>query len=99
MSTSHDKKVKLWDPSGNCAATWTGHGNWVHAVAVLPGGARVVTGSADKTVKLWETDSGACLATWQGHEDKVFCVACSPSGTIVASGSSGAAWDSSSRRG
>ena len=38
----------------------------VYAVAVLSDG-RVVSGSADKTLKVWDSVSGRCLQTLKGH--------------------------------
>ncbi len=35
----------------------------VRSVAVLPAGDRVVSGSADNTLKLWDVGTGACLMT------------------------------------
>ena len=31
----------------------------------------MVTGSKDKTVRVWDTESGICLLTLQGHKDLV----------------------------
>ena len=39
--------------TGDCLATWKGHSDFVISVAVFPAGDRVVSGSADKTLKLW----------------------------------------------
>ena len=41
---------------GVCERTITAHTNLVYAVAVLPGGARFVSGSFDRTAKLWTID-------------------------------------------
>ena len=39
--------------TGDCLATWKGHSTYVNSVAVFPAGDRVVSGSANKTLKLW----------------------------------------------
>lgn len=61
----------------------------------------LVTGSDDKTVKLWELSSGRLLKTLrlpigEGNEGKVYAVAISPDGkTIAAGGWTGYQWDNS----
>ena len=43
------------------------HESPVNSVAWSPDGKTLVSGSADKTVKLWEAATGKLLATLQGH--------------------------------
>ena len=43
------------------------------SVAVFPDGRRVVSGSGDKTVKVWDAATGECVATLAGHSDMVWC--------------------------
>ena len=52
-----------------------------------PMGAQVLSGSEDKTVKLWDAASGELLRTFEGHSDAVTSVAFSPDGRQVLSGS------------
>jgi len=47
-------------------------------VAFSPNGASVVTGSFDKTARLWRADSGELLLTLTGHVDDVYAAAFSP---------------------
>ena len=37
------------------------------SVSVSPDGRRAVSGSADKTLRVWDLESGACLRTLEGH--------------------------------
>ena len=39
----------------------------VTSVAVFPDGRRVVSGSRDNTLKVWDVATCACVATLQGH--------------------------------
>jgi len=67
--------------------TLKGHLSAVTCVAISPDGRRVVSGSRDKTLKVWDVATGKCLATLKGHSNSVCSVAISPDGRRVASGS------------
>ena len=42
-------------------------------VAVFPDGRRVVSGSNDETLKVWDVETGECLVTLKGHSETVRC--------------------------
>ena len=64
-----------------------GHSSRVWLVAFSPDGTRVVSGSSDKTVLIWDVTTGAEVTEMEGHSDRVWSVAFSPNGTHVVSGS------------
>jgi WD40 repeat protein len=57
-----------------------GHLDSVRAVAILPDGRRAVSGSVDRTLKVWDLHSAQELMTLSGHLGVVFAVALTPDG-------------------
>ncbi len=51
--------------------TFKTHIRTILCIAMSPDGEKVVSGSRDKTVKVWEVRTGKCIATFQGHIDGV----------------------------
>ncbi|KAH7410673.1 vegetative incompatibility protein HET-E-1 [Cadophora sp. MPI-SDFR-AT-0126] len=70
-----------------------GHSDVVSSVAFSRDGQRVVSGSGDKTVRLWNTATSALQQTLEGHSARVSSVAFSRDGQRVVSGS----WDKTAR--
>jgi len=79
-----------WQPQTHLALkTLIGHSNYVNSVAFSPDGQRIVTGSWDRTAKVWEAASGRELLTLKGHNHYVSSAAFSPDGQRIVTGS----WD------
>jgi WD40 repeat protein len=58
----------------------------VNSVTFSPNGTQDVSGSHDKTVRLWDATTGAQVKTLEGHLHGITSVAFSPNGTQVISG-------------
>jgi WD40 repeat protein len=67
--------------------TLTGHGDWISAVGVTSDGRRALSGSEDRTFRLWDLQTGQNLRTFAGHAAGVTAVALSPDRHIAVSGS------------
>jgi len=67
--------------------TLTGHSDVVEAIAISPDGRTLVSGSHDKTIKLWSLSTGEVLHTLIDHTNRITCLAISPNGQTLASGS------------
>ena len=95
LTAAQDKMVKAWDVlTGKLVHTFTGHkrGVWALATGInAQGEACLVTGSADRTVRLWSLNTGfSCLRTFEGHANSVLKVSLISSGSqILSAGSDG----------
>ncbi|KAG9085884.1 hypothetical protein FS749_004044 [Ceratobasidium sp. UAMH 11750] len=64
-------------------------GGAINGISVSRDGRRIVSGSSDNTVRIWDAQTGAALLhPLQGHSDRVMSVAFSSDGQRIASGSS-----------
>jgi len=72
--------------SGEPRIKWDRHDEAVQAVAFLPNGQNVVSGSSDGTLRVWNIRSGECPRTITGANLDAYAVAVSPDGSKVAAG-------------
>lgn len=89
FSVGADKQLRTWKPNGEGKQVKNagGHGDEVFKVVFNPKQPMLATSSADKTVRLWNSDNLAAGKTLSGLTDFVFAVAFSPDGQLVAGGS------------
>ncbi|CAE6534502.1 unnamed protein product [Rhizoctonia solani] len=66
---------------------YEGHKDWVRCVAFSPNGNLVVSGSDDRTIRIWDAHRPSQIRKLKGHSDHVTSVSCSSLGNIIASGS------------
>ena len=64
-----------------------GHEHWVNSVCFSTDGAKIVSGSGDKTVRIWDSITGKLLLCLEGHDDSVENVGFNPDSSRIVSGS------------
>lgn len=69
---------------GRCLQTISTDGFPVCRLTVLPDG-RLVSGSFDHTVRVWDAEKGVCLLTLSGHIGQVFSLTVLPAGQLASS--------------
>ncbi|KZP33848.1 WD40 repeat-like protein [Athelia psychrophila] len=70
-----------------CTMDFTGHTEFVLAVAVSHDGQWVVSGSKDRSVRFWDSRTAIVQCMLQGHKNSVISVDMSPAGNVLATGS------------
>lgn len=88
FSVGADKQVRMWNATGEGKQIKVlgGHGDDVLKLAQHPKEPIMATASADKTVKVWNSETGANTKTLTGLTDHVFALAISPDGKQIAAG-------------
>ena len=98
LASGHeDQTLKLWNVDINAPQTLEpdlqpfqvlrGHSDRILSVAFSPNGQMLASGSADRTIRLWNPHTGKSLKTLQGHRSWVWGIAISPDNKFLASGS------------
>ena len=64
-----------------------GHEGPVRAVAFSKDGSRIISGSQDNTIRLWDSEGGQLLKSFRGHDGAVRTVAFAQSDQVILSGS------------
>jgi len=94
------ESLDLWDHLGRhcvrreprdawCVQTFEGHAADVRSVVLSADGRWALSGSGDRTLRLWQVDTGRAVRTFTGHTDWVRSVFLTPNGRLALSGS----WD------
>jgi len=63
------------------------HGDRVTSITISPDGQTLVSGSIDRTIKIWDLATGTLIRTLDKHTGEVASVAVSPDGEYLAIGS------------
>lgn len=85
------RELRLEEPAGSGSAAassdFAGHTATILAIAVSPDGKLALSGSEDRTLRLWDVQTGQELRRFEGHRAAIGAVAFSPDGRRAVSGS------------
>ena len=89
VSASLDGNVLLWSLVGEGGKLHSPiqHNASVYTAKFSPDGSTFATGSADKLIRLWDTNTARHNLTFTGHKDSVSDIDFSPDGTTLVSAS------------
>ncbi len=73
--------------TGEVIALLKGHSDIINGLAFSPDGNRLISGSFDKTARIWDVRTQKTIHVLKGHTDFIFAVAFSPDGTMAVTGS------------
>ncbi|KAF8837901.1 WD40 repeat-like protein [Paxillus ammoniavirescens] len=90
VTCSDDETVRIWDLENGEQEGMTmehgGYAGWVRGLAVTGDGKRILSGSPDNLLRVWDVETQQPIAEWGGHEGTVHCIVISPDDQLVASG-------------
>jgi len=86
-SSSLAPMIKPSEYGMHALGPFKGHTGSVSSVAFSPDGTRIVSGSHDQTIRVWDARTGDSAGPFKMHTGSVTSVAFSPDGTHIASGS------------
>ncbi|GAB6028809.1 hypothetical protein CHUAL_004620 [Chamberlinius hualienensis] len=87
LSSANDGTIRQWLITGECEAVYEGHESFVYCIAILPYGSGFVTGSEDRSVRVWK--DGKCSQVLRLPAQSVWSVAALSNGDVVTGTSDG----------
>ena len=86
---STDQSIRMIHRSTGQTTAWVeGHVEPTVQLAFSADGTRLVSAAADRTIRVWDTESGAMLERIADHPGAIHCVQISPDASVIASGGS-----------
>jgi len=83
LSASDDKLVKVSSLLNKSVSSYVGHTHWVRSAAFSPDATSIVSGSDDRTVRVWDVDTRQQVRMWCQHTDTVRCVRFNSKANVV----------------
>lgn len=87
VSANSDNNIRIW--KNGQAKILEGHTQDVTSVAVSHGKEFIVSGSLDKTVRVWSISTRKQIQVLEGHTQRIWCVDISKEDKFVVSGDNG----------
>jgi len=93
LSASRDNTIIVWELNrgnenyGYAKRALRGHSHFVSDVVVSSDGQFALSGSWDKSMRLWDLNTGATTRQFKGHDKDILSVAFSPDNRQIVSGS------------
>jgi WD40 repeat protein len=91
-SAGEDSIIKIWNIDNNsyvCHKSLNGHSAVVLVLLYIQDYDLLLSGSMDKTIKVWNINDSQCIQTIEAHEDGVFSLLYLPNGYFASSSWSG----------
>lgn len=88
LGIDNQRSARIWDLGAAVTPTVRlgGHTSQINALSYTADGGRLLTGGADRAVRLWDDATGRLLQTFQGHSGNIRSVALTPDGATALSG-------------
>ncbi|MBT31266.1 MAG: hypothetical protein CMO01_16550 [Thalassobius sp.] len=86
FTAGFDKSIKKWSGNGSIINEFNGHKDEVLCLALHPKKNILASGSRDKSIILWDTETGKKLYELKSHDADVNQISFSPDGKYLVSG-------------
>ena len=84
---NHTFSSKPYEPFSRNSYNHDSHDGLIYSLILSKDGQTLFSGSADKTIRIWNTATGQLKSTLEGHTDSVLALAITPCNRFLISGS------------
>ncbi|MBM4121961.1 MAG: WD40 repeat domain-containing protein [Nitrospira sp.] len=79
--------LAYWKAGAHEIKTFRGHSQGIWTVAYAPDGLTLISGGADRLVRIWDVETGRLLRSLRGHTHDIRAAVFTPDGQTLATGS------------